>query len=72
VTTLRVVSESSGQELGTITLTDAGQVETTELGGDIFEQVRRGKGWDERQTFDALADGGWSNGYVTVRAAAAI
>ncbi len=67
VATLRVVSEPSRDDsLGTITLTADGVVQATELGQDIFDAIRRGRGWTDRQIFDALADGGWSNGYVTV------
>lgn len=65
---LRVISEKSGNELGTIALADGGSIDASGLGRDIFEQIKGGKGWDDQQTFEALADGGWSNGYVSVRA----
>lgn len=63
---LRVISEKSGNQLGTIARADDGGVALEGLGQAIFEQVKEGKGWDDSQTFQALLDG-WSNGYVTVR-----
>lgn len=65
---LTVISEKSGNQLGTIARADDGSITTEGLGRDIFDQIKGGKGWDDRQTFDALADGGYSNGYVTVKA----
>lgn len=65
---LRVVSEKSGKQLGTIARTNDGAIAAEGLGQAIFEQIRDGKGWGDQETFEALADGGYSNGYVTVRA----
>lgn len=65
---LTVISESSGNQLGTIARAEDGTIVAEGLGQDIFDQIKNGKGWDDRQTFDALADGGYSNGYVTVKA----
>lgn len=65
---LRVIAERSGNQLGTIERVEDGSIATEGLGASIFEQIRDGKGWNDQQTFEALADGGYSNGYVTVRA----
>jgi len=68
MTTLRVIGEATSKQLGTIARADDGAISAEGLGRDIFDQIKRGKGWDDKQTFDALVDGGWSNGYVSVRA----
>lgn len=67
--TLQVVDESSGTSLGTIARGEDGVIHTDGLGQAIFEQISGGVGLDEQETFDALVEGGWSNGYVTVKAA---
>ena len=67
-TTLKVISEDSGSQLGTITRADDGTITTEGIAEPIFEQIRRGKGWNEQDTFDALAEGGWSNAYATIPA----
>lgn len=69
MTTLRVLDEGTGTSLGAISRADDGAINAEGLGQDIFDQIKNGKGWDEQTTFDALADGGWSNGYVTVKSA---
>lgn len=69
MTTLSVIDEAQGTQLGTISRAADGEVATTGLGQAILEQIQNGKGWDAQQTFAALADGGWSNGYVTVKTA---
>ena len=65
--TLRVIDEATSEQLGTIARADDGSMATDGLGQPIFEQIKGGKGWDDNRTFEALLDGGWSNGYVSVR-----
>jgi len=67
--TLQVVDENSGKSLGSIARGEDGVIHTDGIGQAIFEQVQGGLGWDEQESFDALVDGGWSNGYVSVRPA---
>ena len=69
MSTLQVVSETSGAQLGRLLLTEAGAIEATGLGADIFAQIKRAKGVSDRETFKLLA-GGWSNGYITIPALA--
>ena len=66
-TTLRVIDEKTSGQLGSIARAEDGTIAADGLGRDIFDQIKNGKGWDEKTTFDALLDGGWSNGYVSVR-----
>lgn len=68
---LEVVSQKTGKVLGTITATNNGAVEATGLAQDIFDSAQRRLDRSAADTFAALSDGGWSNGYVTVRAASA-
>lgn len=68
---LEVVSQKTGKVLGTITMNGDETVETTRLGQDILDSAQLKLNLNAAGAFAALADGGWSNGYVTVRAAAA-
>lgn len=65
--TLNVIDESSGDTLGTIARGEDGIIQADETGQAILDQISGGQGWDEQATFDALVEGGWSNGYITVR-----
>lgn len=68
MTTLYVIAEQSGAELGTITRAADGSIQADQLGETVFEQLRDGNGWDDEETFDVLAEGGYSNAYWTVKA----
>lgn len=67
-TTLRVIDEETSAQLGAIVRADDDTVQASGLAQAIFEQIREGKGWNDIRTFEELLDGGWSNGYVSIRA----
>lgn len=65
---LRVVSESSGDKVGEIVLTDDDQVQADKAVGEgIVLQLMAARGVTEQQAFALLAEG-WSNGYITIPA----
>ena len=62
--TLRVVGPDKN-DLGTLTLRD-GKIEASSPGCEVYLSRWRSSGISDEDTFAALLDGGWSNGYVHI------
>lgn len=64
-TVLKVLGVRSGELIGTIELTDSGELHGSSPGvlNDI-NQMAAARGWSPREAFEGFT--GWSNGYIQI------